>query len=123
MATRPLVMRVHFYLPEGQGRRSLKSAAHHASYIVDAKKHELLVDRDPAAHHLAYVSGERGHEGVIAAFGHPSLPDAKAAERAILRARGPVWRVIVSVPEEDALAMGGALTTRAGWEGATRQMV
>lgn len=127
MASRPLVMRVHFYLPDGQGRKSLQSAAHHAAYIVDPEKHELLVGRDAAAHHeaaahhVAYASGAEGHEGVIAAFGHP--PDPHAAERDILRARGPVWRVIVSMPEEDAAAMGGALFTRAGWEAATRPMV
>lgn len=129
MPQQPMVMRVHFYLPGGEGRRGLKSAAHHVKYIGDRKKHELLI-RDPderairtttlgsAAHHVSYAE----HEGTMGYLG-PMANDPKAAQQEILAARGPVWRVIVSVGEADALSMGGALTTREGWEQAANAVV
>ena len=49
--------------------------------------------------------------------------DPKAAEQSILAAKGPVWRVIASVGESDALNMGGDLTTKSGWEKAANIVV
>jgi hypothetical protein len=36
-----------------------------------------------------------------------ALDDPQAAQQRILAAQGPVWRVIASFGEEDAVAMGG----------------
>ncbi len=129
MPQQPMVMRIHFYLPGGEGRRGLKSAAHHVEYIGSQKKHELLIDPDEqaidrttalesASHHVAYAA----HEGSLGYIG-PLAHDPKAAQREILESQGPVWRVIVSAGEADAVAMGGALTTREGWEHATTAIV
>lgn len=131
MPQQPMVMRAHFYRPGGQGRRGLKSAAHHVVYIGSKRKHELLVDADEraissdrtttlrsAAHHVDYTA----HEGSLGYIG-PLAGDPKAAQQEILQSRSPVWRVIVSVGEADALAMGGGLTSKAGWEQATTTVV
>ena len=128
MPQQPFVMRVHFYLPEGHGTTSRKSGAHHVSYMGAGEKRELLVEDTPArwstlesaATHAKYA-GERpgnlrGYLGALAA-------DPQAAQKSILAAQGPVWRTIVSVGEGDALAMGGNLTTQAGWEQAANAVV
>ena len=130
MPNQPFVMRLHYYLPKGQGLNGLQSGAHHIGYMGSPQKGELLID-DPtatqtntgslesAAIHSRYA-GER--EGSMGYFG--SLAgDPKAAEQSILQAKGPVWRVIASVGEADALAMGGDLTTKAGWDKAANSVV
>jgi hypothetical protein len=126
MPQQPFVMRVHFYHAQGQGLQGLQSGAHHVSYMGSAKKDELLVDDESrstlesAAIHARYA-GERpgnmmGYLGSLAS-------DPQAAQKSILQAQGPVWRVILSVGEADALAMGGNLTTKAGWEQAANTVV
>ena len=123
MPQKPFVMRVHFYLPGGESLHSLQSGAHHVAYMGSPDKGELLVDTrtslESAAIHAKYA-GER--EGSLGYFG--SMADRpQAAQQAILQAQGPVWRVIASVSEEDALKMGGALITKAGWDQAMQPVV
>ncbi|MCY0884980.1 MAG: hypothetical protein OWV35_03745, partial [Firmicutes bacterium] len=122
MPQQPMVLRVHFYHAAGHQRQSLISAAHHIAYMGSAAKHELLVDDDrttleSAAIHARYV-GERA--GSLGYFG---TVDAATAQAQIRAAQGPVWRVICSVGEADALAMGGALTTKTGWQAAAETAV
>ena len=130
MPQKPFVMRVHFYLPGGEGLKSLGSAAHHVEYMGSREKNELLVDspkdRTPnrdtlqsAAIHAQYA-GER--EGSLGYFGNMA-DRPHEAQKSILKAQGPVWRVIASVGEQDTLNMGGALVTKAGWEQATQPIV
>jgi hypothetical protein len=124
MPQQPFILRVHFYLPEGTGRRGLGSAGHHVDYMGDAAKHELLVDDDrttveSAAVHAQYAGERAGTMGYMGDMAH----DPQAAQASIRAAQGPVWRVIASVGEADALAMGGELTTKAGWERAAQAVM
>nr|WP_172684499.1 hypothetical protein [Sulfobacillus thermotolerans] len=118
-----MVLRVHFYHATGQQTQSLASAAHHIAYMGSVEKHELLVDAEDrttlasAAIHARYA-GER--DGSLGYFG---TVDAATAASHIQQARGTVWRVILSVGEADALAMGGGLTTKAGWSAAAQKAV
>lgn len=118
---RPLVVRTAFYLPHG-GRRgaSLSSAGHHLAYMTNPDKDELLVA--DAAIHARYMAHRPGSAG---AFGPDPrmLVDVREAMETITTHRGPVWRMIVSVHEDDALAMGGELCRRAGWELVAREVM
>lgn len=122
MPQQPMVLRVHFYHDAGQRKQSLTSATHHVEYMGSAAKDELLIDEDQtrlesAAIHARYA-GERA--GSLGYFGTVAASEAQAQIRV---ATGPVWRVILSVGEADALAMGGALTTKAGWSAAVQKAV
>ena len=126
MPQKPFVMRVHFYLPGGESLHSLQSGAHHVAYMGSVDKQELLVEDGPdrsrlesAAIHAQYA-GERA--GSLGYFGN--LADRpQVAQQSILQAQGPVWRIIASVGEEDAIAMGGGLLTKAGWEEGSEPVV
>ncbi|NMP24465.1 hypothetical protein [Sulfobacillus harzensis] len=128
MPRQPFVMRLHYYLPKGEGLNGLQSGAHHIEYMGSAEKHELLLGGEPAADRTtlesaaihAKYAGER--EGSMGYFGN-AADDPKAAQKSILAAQGPVWRVIASVGEQDAFAMGGSLTTKDGWERASPPVV
>ncbi len=131
MPQKPFIMRVHFYLPGGESLHSLQSGAHHVAYMGSREKDELLVDspeetpnRDTlqsAAIHVQYA-GER--EGSLALGYFGNLADRpQVAQQSILQAQGPVWRIIASVGEEDAIAMGGGLFTKAGWDQASQPVV
>ena len=104
------------------------SAAHHVAYMGSREKDELLVDgpaetnRDTlesAAIHAQYA-GER--EGSLGYFGNMA-DHPQEAQQSILKAQGPIWRVIASVGEEDAIAMVGGLLTKAGWDQASQPIV
>lgn len=118
MPQKPFVMRLHFYLPVGTGCQSLTSAAHHVEYMGSREKEELLVDSseyntlESAAIHAQYAGEREGSMGYLGSL----ATNPKRAQDSILAAQGPVWRVIASVGEEDAQAMGGALLTKAGWD-------
>jgi hypothetical protein len=110
MPQQPFVMRVHFYHAQGQGLQGLQSGAHHVSYMGSVDKQELLVEDTPdrstlesAAIHARYAGEREGNMGYLGSL----AADPDAAQKSILQAQGPVWRVIVSVGEADALAMGG----------------
>ena len=126
MPQKPFVMRVHFYTAQGTGDHTLGSGAHHIEYMGSPMKGELLIDQagerttlESAAIHAQYA-GER--EGSLGYFGNMA-DRPQEAQQSILKAQGPVWRVIASVGEEDALKMGGALITKAGWDQATQPVV
>lgn len=131
MPQQPFVMRLHFYLRgKSSGRQSLKSAAHHIEYMGSKEKAELLIDGlldeenthttlESAAIHAKYAREREGSMGYFGSMAH----DPKAAEQSILAAKGPVWRVIASVGESDALNMGGDLTTKSGWDKASNIVV
>ncbi|MDA8205083.1 MAG: hypothetical protein M0Z36_03370 [Thermaerobacter sp.] len=131
MPHQPFVMRLHYYLPSGTKRNSLTSGAHHIEYMGSVAKDELLLSSEPAqpsgdrttlesaAIHAQYA-GER--EGSMGYFGN-AAHDPQAAQASIKAAQGPVWRVIASVGEQDALAMGGDLTTKDGWAKASQPVV
>ena len=126
MPQKPFIFRLHFYTADGTATHSLGSGAHHVAYMGSADKQELLVEDGPdrsslesAAIHAQYA-GERA--GSLGYFGN--LADRpQAAQQSILQAQGPVWRIIASVGEEDAIAMGGGLLTKAGWEEGSEPVV
>ena len=126
MPQKPFIFRLHFYTGDGTATHSLGSGAHHVAYMGSVDKQELLVEDGPdrsrlesAAIHAQYA-GERA--GSLGYFGN--LADRpQAAQQSILQAQGPVWRIIASVGEEDAIAMGGGLLTKAGWEEGSEPVV
>ena len=126
MPQQPFVMRVHFYHAQGQGLQGLQSGAHHVSYMGSTKKDELLVDEESrstlesAAIHARYA-GER--PGNMMGYLGSLAQDPQGAQKSILAAQGPVWRIIASVGEQDALSMGGDLTTKEGWSNAANTVV
>ena len=117
MPVQPLIIDHHFYHAKGHGKNSLASGVAHADYIANKKKAELLLDDrttlGSAAIHAKYAE-ER--EGSMGSFGTVSTEEA---QRQIARhTQSPVYRLIIAVGEQDALAMDNGLTTRAGWEAA-----
>lgn len=86
--------------------------------MASTERGELLLSHtESAAIHSRYATERPGSLG---GFGSVSLDEAV---KQIQASQGPVWRVIVSVAEADALAMGGQLTTRQGWQAAAEQAV
>jgi hypothetical protein len=120
MPHQPMIVDHHFYHAKGQGKNSLASGVHHADYIVDEKKTELLLDDrttlQSAAIHAQYAD-ER--EGSMGSFGSVSTEQAKKEIAA--HSQSPVFRLIISVGESDALSMDNGLTTKAGWEKAVTE--
>jgi hypothetical protein len=115
---RPLIVKLAFYLPhEAKRGKGLASAVAHLRYIGNPDKDELLVA--DAAIHARYMTHRPGAAGY---FGPDprTLPDVQAVMGELRAHDGPIWRLIVSVHEDDALVMGGALCRREGWEAPTR---
>ncbi len=118
---RPVYVGNHFYLPGGKGKGSLKSAGAHLQYMGNPKKEELLLDSmESAAIHSKYMVERPGSAGYFSQ-NPEDRPEADNLYKKIAHHKGPVWRLIVSVTEEDALALGGQLMTRPGWEEAVRR--
>lgn len=123
MALRPMVVKAHFYLPGGTGQQSLLSATKHLDYIGNPKKEELVLDaRESAAIHAQYMVERPGAAGY---FGNDSenRPDPQQLAEEIRDHQGPIWRMIVSVQEDDARILGGELLDRPAWEAACRHVI
>ena len=128
---RPFFLENYFYLPKsqgGEGKTSLKAAVGHLQYMVDPERHtsekeELLMPSHlEAGIHAEYMIERPGSLG---GFGPDAktIPDVRQIARLFDSHEGPIWRCFVSVKEEDARAMGGALMTRKGWEDAARRQL
>ncbi len=124
---RPLVVKVHIYRPGGGRSYGLPAACGHLRYMNSPKKEELVTDaasmreqlQDEAAIHAKYMDERPGSQGLFATDpDHP--PDQATLQREIAKHQGPVWRLFVSVHEDDAREMGGALMRRQSWEDACR---
>ncbi len=127
---RPLVLNAHIYMPGKGGKRSLFSAGKHLNYMGNPKKEELVRDDeamreqglDEAAVHARYAAHRPGSTGMFGPERDKPV-DEKEVLQAIRSHRGPVWRIIVSVHEDDVRAMGGQLYHRAAWEDAARTVL
>ncbi|EQD26016.1 hypothetical protein B2A_15821, partial [mine drainage metagenome] len=129
---RPLVIRAHIYMPgKGGGRRSLRSAVAHLKYMGNPKKEELIRDdealrdrgdTDEAAIHARYAGHRPGSTGLFGPDRDVPVNEAALAKE-LGDHKGPVWRLIVSVTEADARAMGGQLMGRPSWEDACRAAI
>ncbi len=123
MALRPFVIKMAFYLPGQQGwGKGMGGARAHLDYMGDPNRHkkadeELLMGS--AAIHAQYMVERPGVSGY---FGPDprELPDVKGVQSTVDHHQGPVWRAFISVTEDDAKTLGGALMTREGWEQAAR---
>lgn len=119
MPQEPMILRAHFYHAKGQGKQALGSGVHHVDYMLSKEKVELLVeDRTTLESAVVHAKYADEREGSLGSFGSVSQPEAR---KQIGHAQGPVWRLIVSVGEVDALAMGNGLTTKSGWQAATQE--
>ncbi len=123
MALRPLIVKLHFYLPTAKDKISTLA---HLEYMGNPSKEELIragesPDRDDnAVIHAAYIAGRPGSTGYFGPNEH-NLPNPDAIAEGLRRHQCPVWRAIVSVTEADARAMGGQLLFRPAWEDAARE--
>lgn len=127
----PFVWKVKFYSPSGINQS--KNAAH-VRYIgtrpgadlgeIEIKEEEeisdeeLPIDPDTAAGHVKYAHERPGSHGLFSAAGNPDL---KAIQKELKEHQGVVWRMVLSLREEDAARLG--MTTRESWENALRASV
>ena len=122
MALRPLYMGLHFYLPQGTASLTHVGAVAHARYMVSPKKEELVRSSDPGIH-ARYMAERPGSAGL---FGQDPEHDPQLSQMVniIQHHPGPVWRLIVSVTEEDARVLAehssDSLLQRSSWEQACR---
>ena len=122
MALRPLYMGLHFYLPRGSASSSHVGAVAHARYMVSPKKEELVRSSDPGIH-ARYMAERPGSSGM---FGPDPEQEPALSQMVdiIQHHQGPVWRLIVSVTEEDARVLAehssDSLLQRSSWEQACR---
>ncbi|NMP23489.1 MobP3 family relaxase [Sulfobacillus harzensis] len=125
MALRPLYMGLHFYLPGATSFRSHTAAVAHARYMVSPQKEELVLQPD-ASIHARYMAERPGSAGL---FGpNPDqAPQLSQVVETIHHHQGPVWRLIVSVTEQDARTLAelssDSLLQRASWEVACRMVM
>ena len=126
MALRPLVLRAHFYHPDLTPMRNFRTPLGHFKYMGNPKKEELVRagegddPRESAAIHAAYMRGRPGSTGYIGP--DPDVfPDPEAISDELRHHDGPVWRMFVSVREDDAQQLG--LMDRRPWEDAARVVV
>ena len=123
MALRPLIVKHAFYLPGKQGfGKGNHGAVAHLQYMGDPSRHqksdeELLMGS--AAIHAKYMTERPGVSGY---FGPDprTLPDIAAIQKTLESHTGPIWRDFISVTEHDAIALGGDLMTREGWDATAR---
>ncbi len=123
MALRPLIVKHAFYLPGSKGfGKGNHGAIAHLQYMGDPSRHqktneELLMGS--ASIHAKYMTERPGVSGY---FGPDprTLPDIEKIQKTLESHTGPIWRDFISVTERDAVAMGGDLMTREGWEKAAR---
>ena len=126
MGLRPLVLRAHFYHPALKPKHNFRSPLGHFKYMGNPKKEELARagergdTRENAAIHAAYIAGRPGSTGYIGPD-PDSLPDPDAIAKELRDHQGPVWRMFVSVREDDARRLG--LMDRPLWEQAARTVV
>ena len=126
---RPIILRVHIYTPSGKGKHSMAAAVAHSKYMRSPRKEELVhrneADRDrgesEAAIHSKYMAERPGSEGLFGPAG--VVMDGAKIDAEIARHTGPVWRLVVSVHEDDVRAMGGQLMHRPAWEDAVRAAI
>lgn len=118
MALRPLYMGLHFYLPQGTASLTHVGAVAHARYLVSPKKEELVRSSDPGI----YAQSIAERPGSAGLFGPDpeQEPDLSQMVNIIQHHPGPVWRLIVSVTEEDARVLAehssDLLLQRSSWE-------
>ncbi len=122
MALRPLYMGLHFYLPHGTASSPHAGAVAHARYMVSPKKEELVRLSDPGIH-ARYMAERPGSAGLFGPDPEQE-PDLSQMVEIIQHHPGPVWRLIVSVTEEDARVLAehslDSLLQRRSWEQACR---
>lgn len=128
---RPFIIKTHFYLPSsqgGSGKTSMKAATAHLRYMIDPERHQsdkeelLMPDHLEASIHARYMIERPGSLGGFGPEGR-TIPDPNAIAHLFEHHEGPIWRCFVSVREEDARQMGGALLGRKAWEEATRRQL
>lgn len=123
MALRPLYMGLHFYLSQGTASLSHVGAVAHARYMVSPKKEELVRAASDPSIHARYMAERPGSAGMFGADPDHE-PNLSEVVETIHHHQGPVWRLIVSVTEEDARALAelstDSLLQRASWEQACR---
>ncbi len=127
---RPLIVKSSYYRPGGGRRNGMQAAVAHLKYMANPRKEELVTDAetlreaeaDEAAIHAKYMSERPGSQGLFGAD-PANPPDQAALLKELEHHQGPVWRLFVSVHEDDARAMGGQLMHRQAWEDAARAVL
>lgn len=110
----PLVVKIGFYTPSKVNTAKNKA---HVNYIATrpgaVKELELPIDVDPstATGHVKYAHERPGSHGL---FGQEEAVDLEVVKQELGSHRGIVWRMIVSLREDDANRLD--MTTRREWE-------
>ncbi|EIV99934.1 LOW QUALITY PROTEIN: hypothetical protein ThesiDRAFT1_0952 [Thermoanaerobacter siderophilus SR4] len=112
----PFVMKIAFYSPtsKNQARNSA-----HVQYIATrpgADRGEIdigdEIEPDTPAGHAKYMDERPGSHGLFTE--EEEIPDLKEVQRELKNHKGIVWRMVLSLKEDDAVRLG--YTTRESWE-------
>ncbi len=112
----PFVMKIAFYPPtaKNQARNSA-----HVQYIATrpgADKGELSIEDelepDTPEWHTKYMHERPGSHGLFTA--EEEIPDLGEVQKELKNHNGIVWRMVLSLKEDDAVRLG--YTTRESWE-------
>ena len=112
----PFVMKIAFYSPssKNQARNSA-----HVQYIATrpgADRGEIdigdEIEPDTPAGHAKYMDERPGSHGLFTA--EEKIPKLKEIQQELKNHKGIVWRMVLSLKEEDAVRLG--YTTREAWE-------
>ncbi|AND11171.1 MobP3 family relaxase [Bacillus thuringiensis] len=121
----PFIMKTSFYLPSTSNAK--KNSAH-VEYIgtrpgvsmETTKDFEELEEKTDAAHHAKYAGERPGSHGLFTQNSNEALV-LKDVQKELREHDGVVWRMILSLKEEDALNLG--FTEKRKWEDLLRSTV
>jgi len=112
----PFVMKIAFYTPtaKNQARNSA-----HVQYIATrpgADRGEINIgdelEPDTPEWHTKYMHERPGSHGLFTA--EEEMPDLREVQKELKNHNGIVWRMVLSLKEDDAVRLG--YTTRESWE-------
>ncbi|MGE7828548.1 MobP3 family relaxase [Paenibacillus sp. NPDC093718] len=133
----PVIFKMRFYVPEKGSKVTQSKNAAHIRYIgtrpgTDLGETDLRSDRDwdneldvevpdpgTAAGHVKYADERPGSHGLFSYS--DEKPDLQEVQQELMEHKGLVWRMVLSLAEEDAKRLG--YTERGKWEDTVRSSI